>query len=309
MDQSTNTVVMIRPIIFTRNEQTAVNNYFQQIDSLGFGDSSAAAVHEFDVLVEKLKQKGVRVVVWQDNAEPFTPDSVFPNNWVSFHENGSVMLYPMFAENRRLERMDDVDRRISEEGFQVSQIIDISDFENNGKFLEGTGSLVLDRVNKIAYAALSERTNSEVLDAWSLKSGYEVVKFQAFHSVDGMRLPVYHTNVIMSICTDLAVICLDSIDDLEERNAVLTSLKRFRNVVLISEEQVNQFAGNMLEVRDLNGEKLLIMSERAYKSLLPDQLTVLGEHMDLVYSSLETIENLGGGSARCMIAEVFLTSK
>ena len=309
MDQSTNTVVMIRPIIFTRNEQTAVNNYFQQIDSLGFGNSSAAAVHEFDVFVEKLKQKGVRVVVWQDNAEPFTPDSIFPNNWVSFHENGSLMLYPMFADNRRLERMDDIDRRISEEGFEVRQIIDITDFENEGKFLEGTGSLVLDRVNKIAYAALSERTDSDVLEVWSLKSGYEVEKFHAFHSVDGKRLPVYHTNVIMSICTDLAVICLDSIDDLEERNAVLTSLKRFRNVVLISEEQVNQFAGNMLEVRDLNGEKLLIMSERAYKSLLPDQLTVLGEHMDLVYSSLETIENLGGGSARCMIAEVFLTSK
>ena len=309
MDQSTNTVVMIRPIIFTRNEQTAVNNYFQQIDSLGFGGSSAAALHEFDVLVEKLKQKGVRVVVWQDNAEPFTPDSVFPNNWISFHENGNLMLYPMFAENRRLERINDVDHRISNEGFQVNRIIDISDFEKDGKFLEGTGSLVLDRVNQIAYAALSERTNSEVVDVWSLKSGYEVVKFHAFHSVNGKRLPVYHTNVIMSICTDLAVICLDSIDDLEERNAVLTSLKRFRNVVLISEEQVNHFAGNMLEVRNLDGERLLIMSERAYKSLLPDQLTVLGEHMDFVYSSLETIENLGGGSARCMIAEVFLTSK
>jgi hypothetical protein len=309
MDQSTNTVVMIRPFFFGRNEQTAVNNYFQQIDSLGFGDSSAAAVHEFDVLVEKLKQKGVRVVVWQDNASPFTPDSIFPNNWVSFHEDGTVMLYPMFAENRRLERMGDVDRRISEEGFQVSQIIDISDLENSGKFLEGTGSLVLDRVNKIAYAALSERTNAEVLDTWAQKSGYEVVKFHAFHSVDGKRLPVSHTNVIMSICTDLAVICLDSIDDLNERNEVFSSLRRFRNVVLITEEQVNQFAGNMLELRNSTGERFLILSERAYKSLEPGQLAVLGERMELVYSSLETIENLGGGSARCMIAEVFLTSK
>lgn len=309
MDQSTNTVVMIRPFFFGRNEQTAVNNYFQQIDSLGFGDSSAAAVHEFDVLVEKLKQKGVRVVVWQDNASPFTPDSIFPNNWVSFHEDGTVMLYPMFAENRRLERMGDVDRRISEEGFQVSQIIDISDLENSGKFLEGTGSLVLDRVNKIAYAALSERTNAEVLDTWAQKSGYEVVKFHAFHSVDGKRLPVYHTNVIMSICTDLAVICLDSIDDLNERNEVFSSLRRFRNVVLITEEQINQFAGNMLELRNSTGERFLILSERAYKSLEPGQLAVLGERMELVYSSLETIENLGGGSARCMIAEVFLTSK
>jgi hypothetical protein len=309
MDQSTNTVVMIRPFFFGRNEQTAVNNYFQQIDSLGFGDSSAAAVHEFDVLVEKLKQKGVRVVVWQDNASPFTPDSIFPNNWVSFHEDGTVMLYPMFAENRRLERMGDVYRRISEEGFQVSQIIDISDLENSGRFLEGTGSLVLDRVNKIAYAALSERTNAEVLDTWAQKSGYEVVKFHAFHSVDGKRLPVYHTNVIMSICTDLAVICLDSIDDLNERNEVFSSLRRFRNVVLITEEQVNQFAGNMLELRNSTGERFLILSERAYKSLEPGQLAVLGERMELVYSSLETIENLGGGSARCMIAEVFLTSK
>jgi hypothetical protein len=309
MDQSTNTVVMIRPIIFARNEQTAVNNYFQQIDSLGFGDSSAAAVHEFDVFVEKLKQKGVQVVVWQDNEDPFTPDSIFPNNWISFHENGVVMLYPMFAENRRLERIHDIDRKISEEGFQVREIIDISDFEKEGKFLEGTGSLVLDRVNKIAYAALSERTNSEVVDIWANKSGYEVVKFHAYHSVDGRRLPVYHTNVVMSICTDLAVICLDSIDDLNERNAVFSSLKRFRDVVLISEEQVNQFAGNMLELRNSGGEKLLIMSERAYRSLLPDQLSVLEKHMELVYSSLETIENLGGGSARCMIAEVFLTSK
>ena len=219
------------------------------------------------------------------------------------------MLYPMFAENRRLERMGDVDRRISEEGFQVSQIIDISDLENSGKFLEGTGSLVLDRVNKIAYAALSERTNAEVLDTWAQKSGYEVVKFHAFHSVDGKRLPVYHTNVIMSICTDLAVICLDSIDDLNERNEVFSSLRRFRNVVLITEEQVNQFAGNMLELRNSTGERFLILSERAYKSLEPGQLAVLGERMELVYSSLETIENLGGGSARCMIAEVFLTSK
>lgn len=309
MDQSTNTVVMIRPFIFARNEQTAVNNYFQQIDSLGFVGSSSAAVDEFDRLVDRLKQKGVRVVVWQDNSSPFTPDSIFPNNWVSFHENGSIMLYPMFAENRRLERIEYVDRKISDEGFQVDQIIDISDFENEGKFLEGTGSLVLDRVNKIAYAALSERTHAEVLDFWSTKSGFDVIKFHAFHTIDGKRLPVYHTNVIMSICSDVALICLDCIDDLEEREVVKTSIERFRKIVSLSESQVNHFAGNMLEVQNGDGKKFLVMSERAYKSLDSEQIESIEEFMELVHSPLEIIENLGGGSARCMIAEVFLTSK
>ena len=309
MDQSTNTVVMIRPIIFARNEQTAVNNYFQQLDSLGFGDSSMAAIREFDELVSKLRCNGINVVVWQDNPEPYTPDSIFPNNWISFHENNSAFVYPMYAPNRRQERLNDITSRINTAGFELKQVINLSKYEDEGKYLEGTGSLVLDRMNKVAFAAISERTNQEVLNDWSIKSGYRVVAFSAFHSVNGKRLPVYHTNVIMSICSDVAVICLESIDDLEERSMVKSSLEQFRKIVLITEEQVNHFAGNMLELRNSTGKKYLVMSERAYKSLNPDQKAALEESMELLYSPLETIENLGGGSARCMIAEVFLTSK
>jgi hypothetical protein len=309
MDQSTNTVVMIRPIIFSRNEQTAVNNYFQQIDTLGFGDSSIAALREFDGLANKMKLNGINVVVWQDNTEPQTPDALFPNNWVSFHEDNSVFLYPMFAPNRRLERLSNLPERMEKEGFQINQIVDISDLENSGKFLEGTGSLVLDRVNKLAYACLSERTHSDALDIWCAKSGYEVVRFHAFHDANGARMPVYHTNVIMSICSELAIICLESIDDHDERKMVKSSLEQFRQVVEISQEQVNAFAGNMLEVKNSNGEKFLVMSERAFKNLHPAQLSIIKQKLQILHSPLETIENLGGGSARCMIAEVFLTSK
>jgi hypothetical protein len=309
MDQSTNTVVMIRPIIFSRNEQTAVNNYFQQIDTLGFGDSSIAALREFDGLANKMKLNGINVVVWQDNPEPQTPDALFPNNWVSFHEDNSVFLYPMFAPNRRLERLSNLPERMEKEGFQINQIVDISDLENSGKFLEGTGSLVLDRVNKLAYACLSERTHSDALDIWCAKSGYEVVRFHAFQDANGARMPVYHTNVIMSICSELAIICLESIDDHDERKMVKSSLEQFRQVVEISQEQVNAFAGNMLEVKNSNGEKFLVMSERAFKNLHPAQLSIIKQKLQILHSPLETIENLGGGSARCMIAEVFLTSK
>ena len=309
MDQSTNTVVMIRPIIFSRNEQTAVNNYFQQVDTLGFGDSSIAALREFDGLANKMKLNGINVVVWQDNPEPQTPDALFPNNWVSFHEDNSVFLYPMFAPNRRLERLSNLPERMENEGFQISQIVDISFLENSGKFLEGTGSLVLDRVNKLAYACLSERTHSDALDLWCAKSGYEIVRFHAFHDANGARMPVYHTNVIMSICSELAIICLESIDDHDERKMVKSSLEQFRQVVEISQEQVNAFAGNMLEVKNSNGEKFLVMSERAFKNLHPAQLSIIKQKLQILHSPLETIENLGGGSARCMIAEVFLTSK
>jgi hypothetical protein len=300
---------MIRPIIFARNEQTAVNNYFQQIDTLGFGDSSTVALREFDDLANKLKLNGINVVVWQDNPEPYTPDSLFPNNWVSFHEDNSVFLYPMFAPNRRLERLSNLAERIEKAGFQINQIFDISDLENSGKFLEGTGSLVLDRVNKLAYAALSDRTHSQAIDLWCSKSGYKVVQFHAFHDVKGARMPVYHTNVIMSICSDFAIVCLDSIDDTEERQMVKSRLGLDRTIVEISQEQVNEFAGNMLEVRNSKGEKFLVMSERAFKSLSAEQLDILRQKLEILHSPLETIENLGGGSARCMIAEVFLTSK
>jgi hypothetical protein len=309
MDQSTNTVVMIRPIIFTRNEQTAVNNYFQQTDALAFGDSTIAALREFDDLANKMKLNGINVVVWQDNPVPYTPDSLFPNNWVSFHEDNSIFLYPMFAVNRRLERITDLKSRISNEGFYIEDIIDISYLENSGIYLEGTGSLVLDRVNKLAYAALSDRTHSEALDLWSKKSGYEVVRFHAFHDSNGARKPVYHTNVVMSICSEIAIICLESIDDLGERNMVKSRLEQFREVLEISQEQVNEFAGNMLEVKNSKEEKFLVMSERAYRSLSMEQLDILRKKLQILHSPLETIENLGGGSARCMIAEVFLTSK
>lgn len=309
MDQSTNTVVMIRPIIFGSNEQTAVNNYFQQSDSLGIDRASEVAMREFDGFVAKLRSHGVNVVVWQDNPEPYTPDAIFPNNWVSFHENNAVYLYPMFAPNRRLERLHDLKDRLALEGYEISEIHDLSKFENDGAYLEGTGSMVLDRVNKVAYAALSERTSLLVLKNWARISGFEFVAFNAFHNANSQRLPIYHTNVMMSICSDVAVVCLDSIDDLNERTRVKESLGRFREVLELTENQIEEFAGNMLELKNNKGKKLLVMSQRAYQSLLPEQLTVLNRHVEIVSSPLDTIEKLGGGSARCMIAEVFLTSK
>jgi len=306
--QSTNTILMIRPATFRLNEETAVNNYYQTTsESLKSKDVNKLAQEEFDSMVQKLRDAGVNVVIFNDDGSQDTPDSVFPNNWVSFHENGDVALYPMFAENRRRERREEVVLKLEKEGFKINNIVDYSKAEEEALFLEGTGSLVLDRVNRKAYCALSPRADEELLIEFCEDFEYTPVIFTAFQTVDNKRLPIYHTNVMMCIAKDFAVICLDCIDDKKERKNVLQHLKKDgKEVITISEKQVNQFAGNMLEVTDKNGRSITVMSQSAFESLTVQQRASIEKYTKILSSSLTTIETLGGGSARCMMAEVFL---
>lgn len=308
--QITDTLMMIRPVSFYMNEQTAVNNYYQKkLDGLSNEEIQQRALQEFDRFVAKLTKKGIHVEVFDDTKEPSTPDSIFPNNWVSFHDDGKIWLYPMYAENRRLERRDDLIEALRKK-YDVQSVDGFLDWEKERKFLEGTGSLILDRKHMIAYTALSERTNPDVLKDFSEKTGFEVVSFVANQTVDGKRLPIYHTNVMMCLGDTFAVICLDSIDNEAERQNVLDSLKKTRKeVILITEEQKGRFAGNMLQLGTAAGAKFVVMSKAAYSSLTEKQIKKLSSHGELVYSSLDTIEALGGGSARCMMAEVFLPKK
>ncbi|WP_110475953.1 citrulline utilization hydrolase CtlX [Winogradskyella epiphytica] len=310
MQQTTNTIVMIRPVNFRMNEQTAVNNYFQEELDLKNAEINAKAQEEFDAFVEKLQAVGVNVVVINDDETADTPDSIFPNNWVSFHGNGDVAKYPMFAENRRKERRDDVFIRLEEDGFAIENIIDYTSAEHEGVFLEGTGSIILDRENRKAYCALSARADEELFIEFCEDFEYSPVIFTAYQNVKGKRLPIYHTNVMMCVAETFAVICLDSIDDKKERKSVVKQLKQDgKEIVSITEAQMHQFAGNMLQVRGENEQRYLIMSETAYKSLTPNQIKTIEKHCPILYSSLNTIEILGGGSARCMMAEVFLPKK
>lgn len=308
--QITDTLMMIRPVAFHLNEQTAVNNYYQKaIEGLSKEEIQLQALREFDTFVEKLKAHGVNVMVFGDTIEPAKPDSIFPNNWVSFHESGEIILYPMYAENRRLERREDILDYLKTT-FKVTEISSFTDWEGKSKFLEGTGSLILDRPNKIAYAAISERTNPDVLEEFKTKTGYDVVSFTAFQTVKGERKPIYHTNVMMCVGDTFAVVCTQSIDNEIEKKKVIHSFETTgKEVVLITEKQKEHFAGNMLQVQNQQGEKYIVMSESAYKILTDDQRAQLSRHGQLLYSSLDTIESLGGGSARCMMAEVFLPKR
>lgn len=293
---------MIRPVNFVFNEQTAGSNAFQNRNAEQQRVQDKA-LQEFDNLVNVLKENGVDVIVIDDTAEPHTPDSIFPNNWVSFHDDGTVFLYPMMAENRRLERREDIITQLEDE-FRVKHVIDLSHFEHENKFLEGTGSMVLDRENKIAYACLSPRTNKEVLEEFCKDSGYKSV---LFHAVDQNGMDIYHTNVLMCIGSSYAVICLNSIKDEAEKQNVTNSLQSTKKqIVDISFDQMNHFAGNMLEVQNKDGESLLVMSKSAWDSLNYEQKAILSSFSKPVYSDISTIENNGGGSARCMMAEVHL---
>lgn len=306
--QATNTILMIRPAAFRLNEQTAVNNYYQTThDALNTKDVNKLAQDEFDTMVQKLKKAGVNVVIFNDDGSLDTPDSVFPNNWVSFHQNGDIALYPMFAENRRRERREDVILELENNGFKINNIVDYSPAENEELFLEGTGSIVLDRVHRKAYCALSPRADEELLIEFCEDFEYTPVIFTAFQTVDGNRLPIYHTNVMMCIAKHFAVICLDCIDDKKERKNVLQHLKEDgKEIILISEAQVEHFAGNMLEVLDNKGNSITVMSQSAFDSLTKTQMATIEKYSKIIHSSLNTIETLGGGSARCMMAEVFL---
>jgi len=308
MLQTTNSILMIRPINFRMNEQTAVNNYYQKVlDNILPSSVNAKAQREFDAYVEKLKSFGVQVVVISDEENTDTPDSIFPNNWISFHENGTVGLYPMFAKNRRLERREDILDKLEEEGFIIKTIIDYSDAEKHDVFLEGTGSLLLDRINRKAYCALSPRADEDLLLEFCEDFEYTPVIFNANQTVNSKREAIYHTNVMMCLAETFAVICLRSIDDKKERKNVLKHLKEDgKKVIEISEEQVDSFAGNMLQVRGKDNELFLVMSQAAHDSLTTSQIAQINNHCKIISSSLDTIEACGGGSARCMMAEVFL---
>jgi hypothetical protein len=308
MKQTTNSILMIRPVAFRMNEQTAVNNYYQKVlDNLLPATVNAKAQEEFDTFVSKLRAVGVDVTVVEDTLNPDTPDSIFPNNWISFHESGDVALYPMFAENRRPERREDVLDILEDNGFVINEIMDYTSAEEDGFFLEGTGSILLDRENDKAYCALSPRADEELFIEFCEDFEYTPVIFEAFQTVNGERKLIYHTNVMMCLGETFAVICADCIDDKKERKMVLDSLRGDeKEVILITEDQVNNFAGNMLEVKGANDRRYLVMSTSAYKSLTKKQIAQIEEHVTILSSSLDTIEACGGGSARCMMAEIFL---
>ena len=295
---------MIRPVDFKFNEQTAENNKFQVAS--GQTDVQAKALQEFDDFAELLRKNNVDVTVIDDTLQPETPDSIFPNNWVSFHDDGSVYLYPMFSENRRQERRREILDELGRE-FDIRHINDLSFYEYQEAYLEGTGSMVLDRINKIAYACLSIRTDLGALNNFCQLAGYKSV---IFHAVDGSGFPIYHTNVMMCIGDRFAVICLESIPNQHEKSFVKQVLNSTgKEIIEISLEQMNHFAGNMLQVSNTDGESLLVMSAQAYHSLNDEQIHALEKYSRIVYSTINTIETNGGGSARCMLAEIHLPQK
>ncbi len=306
--QITNSILMIRPVQFRMNEQTAVNNYYQKtIEHLTPDAVNALAVEEFDAFVQKLQAAGIQVVVVDDTKEFDTPDSIFPNNWISFHKNGTIALYPMFAENRRFERKESVVEAVEEKGFSIKHVVDYTEAEQENLFLEGTGSIILDREYQKAYCALSPRADEQLFIEFCEDFDFFPVIFSAYQTVNQKREKIYHTNVMMCIGSTFAVICLDSIDDKKERKNVINHLKKDnKDIIEITEDQVNQFAGNMLQLLGKNNTPLLIMSQSAFDSLRADQLSKLEKHTKIISSSLQTIEACGGGSARCMMAEIFL---
>jgi hypothetical protein len=294
---------MIRPVNFSFNAETAVNNAFQVADA-GAGDQAQEqALAEFEGFVQLLRDNGVDVTVVQDSPDPYTPDSIFPNNWVSFHADGTVCLYPMYALNRRHERKPGVLHAVAER-FTIGRTLDLTDYEKNNLFLEGTGSMVLDRDNKTAYACLSPRTDRQVLFDFCQKLGYTA---ELFTAVDPGGQAIYHTNVMMCVADRYVVVCLDSVQDQPEREHLAATIGRSgKTLIPITLDQMNHFAGNMLQVHNENGEKLLVMSSQAYDSLTPGQVRQLEGFNRILHAPLTTIETNGGGSARCMLAEIHL---
>ena len=305
--QITDTVLMIEPAAFGFNAETAQNNYFQ-INSEN-AETQTKALQEFKNFVEKLRNKGINVITVKDTLEPHTPDSIFPNNWISMHSDGTVVLYPMCAVNRRWERRNDLLEMLQEK-FQVKEIVDFSASENEGKFLEGTGSMIFDHDYKIAYGSVSLRLDEKLFRDFCKKFGFTPVVFHSYQTANNERLPIYHTNVMMCVADKFVVICLDCIDDETERvNVVNAIVNSGKEIVEISENQMQQFAGNMLQIQNAEGKKFLVMSQSAYQSLTEEQISTIEKYSEIIYSDLETIETNGGGSARCMLAEVFLEKK
>ncbi|GAB2601327.1 arginine deiminase-related protein [Spirosoma areae] len=299
---------MIRPVNFGFNTETADSNAFQDIKLAAQTKDVAQddARREFDEMARQLQALGVDVMVYDDTIDPYTPDSIFPNNWVSFHASGTVVLYPMQAENRRLERRQDIIDDLSKR-FHVAKVVDLTHFEQEGKFLEGTGSMILDRMNRVAFACLSPRTHPDVLAEFSRQTGYRIVSFE---TADANGKAIYHTNVLMCIGDMFAVVCLSAISNPDERLMVRQELEKLnKSVIDISLQQMASFAGNMLMVKTKKGQKLLVMSTRAFESLTAKQLDQLDDYATLIHFDLSMIEGNGGGSARCMMAEVHLPRK
>lgn len=302
MDQVTSHVLMIRPLAFGFNEETAENNVFQRKPGELLSASVAnEAIKEFDRFAARLQNEGISVTVLNDIPEPKKPDAVFPNNWISFHDNGTLVTYPMYSVLRRKERREDLVIQLASK-FRIRDWVHLEDFENQHQFLEGTGSLVLDRVAKIAYACISERTDQQLVFDWCSRMDY---KPHMFHAVSQGKA-IYHTNVMMAIASDVAVVCLECIPDHDEREALKISLSAYHNVVEITVAQVQSYAGNMLALKNNRGEELMVMSERALQCLKQEQRNEIEQYCRIVSSPINTIEDVGGGSARCMIAEIFL---
>ncbi len=308
MQQITNTILMIRPVSFRMNKQTSINNFYQkEIEGLSEKEIQKRALFEFDPLVEKLKEAGVNIIVVKDTKEPDTPDSIFPNNWISFHQNNTVAIYPMFAKNRRNERREAVIDLIEENGFRINDVVDYTAAEEETIYLEGTGSLVLDRQNKIAYCALSPRANEDLFIEFCEDFEYMPIIFHAYQTVNKNKGLIYHTNVMMNLTEKSAIICLDVIANKKERKMVLNWLmKSGKKIVTISEDQVDHFAGNMIQVCGKDQEKYMVMSKAAFDSLNKNQIQNIEEESTILYSNIKTIETCGGGSVRCMMGEVFL---
>jgi len=295
-------ILMVRPFQFYFNQQTAANNFFQS--NINIENANELAIAEFDAMVEKLRAHQIKVNVVQDTKDPSTPDSIFPNNWVSTHTNGTLCLYPMYAENRRAERKSSVIEFL-QSNYKIENTLDLTDLEKEGIFLEGTGSMVLDHQNKIAYGCLSERLDKNAFNKWCDKMQFKPIAFKA---LDDKAQPIYHTNVLMCMGDQFVVICSDSIPNEQERQMLLDSFAQTnKEVIEISQDQLNHFAGNMLQVFDITEKPHLIMSEQAYKSLHTAQLKSLEKYNPLLPISIPTIEALGGGSTRCMMAEIYLS--
>jgi len=305
----TSTILMIRPARFAFNAETADNNAFQKENqALSESYIQARALTQFDGMADILRKAGVEVIVYQDTLSPHTPDSIFPNNWVSFHAEGRVILYPMYAPNRRLERDPYILNRIEKEGYTIAEIKDYSTYEEKLIYLEGTGSLILDRENKIAYACLSPRTHLNLLITWGQDQGYRIV---SFYAVDENEKDIYHTNVMMCLGHGFAIVVEEAVQNLAERNNLLDTLKNTgHEIISLSYKQMNAFAGNMLQLQNKKGEFLLMMSQKAYNALTIEQVNRIEKYTKIIFAAIDDIEQNGGGSARCMMAEIFLpTSK
>ena len=305
--QLASAVLMIRPARFESNPETAESNRFQGKSGASPGEQHAAALEEFEALAVALEGCGIKVLRFDDTPEPHTPDAIFPNNWVSFHGDGTVVLYPMEAPSRRRERRQDIiESLVSDYDYVVRQVIDLSHHERAGHFLEGTGSMVLDRANRIAYACLSSRTHLDPLGEFAQRMDYDIV---AFDATDKAGTPIYHTNVLMNIGEKIAIICDEAISKSDQRKAVLDQLAHTgHKVVAISYEQLESFAGNMLELRSESGVRVVAMSGTARQSLNKSQHEIIEKNATVVSAAIDIIERSAGGSIRCMLAEVHLPS-